>query len=362
MSALCLFLLLAQAAPATTPFGQTAQKARELRGAARTPEAIEQYRQALNLNPDWEEGWWDLGTLLYSTDDSQGAVAAFDRVLAKHPENGGAWAFKGLSHFDARQFEPALKALGNARRFGTGDNRELGILTRYTFGILLIRSSRFDEARRELTALVGMVPPDQLEPALGLSALLIASLPGEIPGDKLEPILLAGRALSHAAAGQRDQADALYRSLIERFGKNPNVHYAYGIFLLRDRPDDAVRAFTEELRVQESHVASLLQLANEYLRRGEQEKALPPARSAAAIGPEWYVSRQVYGRVLLEINDVQNAIRELEAATQLGPDDPDNSFHLARAYARAGRTKEAAAQRESFTRLRKSRFTEPAGR
>ncbi|MGH8637462.1 MAG: hypothetical protein ACREUZ_10055 [Burkholderiales bacterium] len=49
------------------------------RVANRLNEAAPLYYKALELRPDWKEGWWALGTILYEQ-DSHGAASASARV------------------------------------------------------------------------------------------------------------------------------------------------------------------------------------------------------------------------------------------------------------------------------------------
>jgi Flp pilus assembly protein TadD len=55
--------------------------------------------------------------------------------------------------------------------------------------------------------------------------------------------------------------------------------------------------------------------------------------------------------VRLEMNEVDQAIPELEQAVALAPGSPQTHFILAKAYARAGRTVDAERERSEFTRL-----------
>jgi cytochrome c-type biogenesis protein CcmH/NrfG len=67
-----------------------------------------------------------------SSDQYGDAIDAFRSVLRRHPKNGVAWAFTGLSEFEEKRVDDALEALEKARAYGVGDNAELIALTRYT--------------------------------------------------------------------------------------------------------------------------------------------------------------------------------------------------------------------------------------
>jgi len=89
----------------------------------------------------------------------------------------------------------------------------------------------------------------------------------------------------------------------------------------------------------------------EYLSRGEYDTALTLANEAAELGPDWYLTHQMLGRVLLQLDDAPNAIKELEKAVQLRPDDPFSHFQLGRAYRAGGKPEQAAKEQAEFLRL-----------
>jgi predicted Zn-dependent protease len=102
-------------------------------------------------------------------------------------------------------------------------------------------------------------------------------------------------------------------------------------------------------------------MAFEYLKRNEYETALPLAEKAAQLAPNLYPARNALGRLLLELGQVERAVRELEEGARLAPSVPEMHYALARAYTRAGRRQDAARARETFQRLEKLRSAQPEG-
>ncbi len=242
-----------------------------------------------------------------------------------------------------------LTAIGQI--VGTDINR-IAAVVRYHSAILMTRMEQFESAYE---ALQQFVYQDNTSPmvveALGLSILRMRYLPSEYPPSKRELVMLAGRAAYETAARRAESADRLYQELVSRYPDEATVHYAYGAFLMGSKPDLAVRQFQQELKKNPDHVPSLLQIAMEYLRQGKYQEALPLAERAHRLMPNFYTSRKVLGRVLLETGQVERAVQELEAGVQLKPEDPEMHFALSRAYARAGRKAEAERARGEFLRL-----------
>jgi predicted Zn-dependent protease len=105
----------------------------------------------------------------------------------------------------------------------------------------------------------------------------------------------------------------------------------------------------------------MLQIAFEYIKRGEFASGLPYAEKAVQIAPSLFPGRNALGRILLETGEVARAVKELEIGVKLAPDSPEMHFALARAYARAGRKEDAARERAIFTRLDQAMRTQREG-
>ena len=97
---------------------------------------------------------------------------------------------------------------------------------------------------------------------------------------------------------------------------------------------------------------AVLQIAFEYLKRGDAPAALPYARQGVKIDPQSFVAHNALGRALVESGDLQNGIKELEISKQQAPDSPQTRIALASAYAKAGRTGDAARERAEFLKLK----------
>jgi tetratricopeptide (TPR) repeat protein len=147
--------------------------------------------------------------------------------------------------------------------------------------MLLNSASRFDEASRELKPLANQgYQESAVKVALGISSLLAPYLPADLPTSKRELAATAGQAAYSAAVRPKHDAIREYKQLIERFPSSANVHYAYGVFLRSEAPDEAITEFRPKLEISPSHVPARLQLASEYLRLSDFDAAVTVAREA----------------------------------------------------------------------------------
>jgi tetratricopeptide (TPR) repeat protein len=339
-------------APRAEPTFESLQKAAEqARAAGKLDEAVGFYQKALEKRPAWVEGRWALGTVLYSLERFQEARDAFRRVTAAKPEDASSWAFKGLCEFELKNYDRAVADLQQAQQRGL-PNKEIAHVASYHLGILLNRYEQF-EASLELLAQLTREGNESasIAEALGLSILRIPVLPAELPPQKREMVLMAGRATIHWAGARRTPARAGFEELVLRFPEEKNVHYAFGVFLHKEDPEAALAQWNRELAISPYHVEAMLQIALEKVLRAELQEALELAQKAVELAPRNAAGRNILGRVLLNMDDVPGAIEQLEVGVKIAPTSRQMRFEMAQAYARAGRTEDAAREREEFRKL-----------
>jgi tetratricopeptide (TPR) repeat protein len=333
-------------------FQNVVKQADEARLAERFEEAVKLYSEALKIKPKWPDGWWYIGAIFYQQDVYTDARDAFQNVVALEPDRGPAWAMLGLCLFQTGEYERAGVALQRGRSLGVNDNSELAGVVRYHTALVYIRFEYFENAFDVLSEFlrVGNDSPKVVE-AFGLTLLRMPCLPKEIPAAQREKILIAGQAGLNMAARRQDQARAAFDTLLAQYPNDPNIHYGFGVFMLSQDADVALREFKRELEISPNHYAAMTQMAFEYLKRDQYEDALPLAEKAVQLAPKLYAARNVLGRVLLELGQVDRSITQLEEGVKLAPSSPEMHFALARAYTRAGRKDDATRERETFKKL-----------
>ena len=345
----------ATAKPATADpagFAAIAKQASAARDANDLDTAVALYKRALALKPDWTEGWWGLGTACFDLDRYADANDAFRRVLAKDDSDGVTWVFKGLTSFKLKRYDEALSELTQARRRGVTASREISETARYHTALLLTRNEDYEQSLAVLSdfGLEGNDSPRIIE-ALGLATLRMPILPDDLPGTRRELVMMAGRAQFFFAARLLQASQNAFETLATRYPDTPNVHYAYGVMLAGEQPEQAIERFKRELKVSPTHVLAKIQIAFAYIKRSEFAEAKPWAEQAAQEAPTLFIAHNALGQALLATGDVEGAVRALENAVKLAPDSPAMHFALARAYRAANRGADADREQAEFTRL-----------
>jgi len=349
------------------PFEKVAAQAQAAMDADHIPEAIRLYGRAVKIQPNWPEGWWHLGTLLFDTGKFKGARDAFAQfTLVEHKQAGPGFAMLGLSEFQLKRYPQALAALERGIERGLGNNPTFLRNVLYRDGTLQsllghpeIAVVRLTSAANHVAAAHPEAPKDavfadvELLDALGIAALRMAKLPSDITDAEAPVIREAGHV--QALIALRDEptvANLELKEMLTRYPSQSGLHYFYGVFLLKEDPARALGEFQREIEISPNHAAAHIQLALELLRTADYEEGLKYATQGVALAPKDFVARVAYGRLLLEVGKTDRAIEELRVATRMAPRSPDAHFALSRALDRAGRKQEATRERAEFMRLR----------
>lgn len=335
-------------------FEEIAKKAETARESDETDEAIALYSDGVRLNPQWTEGWWYLGTLLYEGSRWADARNAFQKLTNVKPSAGIAWAMLGLCDYQLRDYDRSFEHLQRGRSLGLAANTQLTMVTQFHIALLLNRGGDHDSALQLLYILCRrQEKTPALVQALGIAGLALPYLPAEVPAAQEELIREEGEAHYLAGARKLDEAVKAIEALIARHPNTPNLHYTYGVFLLLSDSSRAIEEFRREIDISPAHLPARLQIAFEYIKRGEYDQAIPLAEQAVKLSPHSFAARNAYGRALLDTGHPKEAITHLEEGLRIAPDSPETWYALVRAYTRAGRKDDAERARAEFQRLEK---------
>lgn len=365
LAALAVHVSMARGAE-TDSFDKLAARAQMAMEANQVPQAILLYERATALRPSWSEGWWYVGTMCFDTDQLNKAREAFLHFVAvEHRQPGPGYGMLGLTEFKLNNYRDALASLERGRELGLGTNPALVQRALYEDGILQNLFGQPEIALVRLTLVANQIaaanpnmPEDSvlmnadLLDAFGLAALRIPKLPAAIDRDRASLIRRAGHAQALIALQDRAAAGAELKQLVAQYPSEPNMHYMYGVYLLKEDPPAAIKEFREEITVSPKSAAARIQLAFESLRVSDYKQGLIYADQAVALVPDNFAAHVVCGKLWLGLGNTSRALHELQTAVRLSPGSPDAHFALSRALTAAGRTREAAQQRAEFERLR----------
>jgi tetratricopeptide (TPR) repeat protein len=337
-----------------TPFGNLSRQAEEARNAKRLDEALNLYKKALALKPDWEDGWWNAGSIAYDLDNYTECASDFGRLAALKPDSAPAWTSEGLCEYHLRDYDAALKSLSRVQRTGFLEQQDLSRAAMLHLALVLAKRG---DPERAIVLLFRLSSIEQKTPeiivAAGIAGLQKNWIPPEVPESEQDKVFKLGDAM--ATVMQRDATGAMekFETAVRDYPKEPEIHYRFGAFLMEEDPERGIQELKKTLELEPAHIPARVALARIHLKRQDPQAALPYAQEAVRLGPGDFNTHVALGQVLLATQDTAGAARELELAVKLAPESPVAHYSLASAYAKMGRKEDAARERQEFERLRR---------
>ncbi|MGB8323574.1 MAG: tetratricopeptide repeat protein [Candidatus Acidiferrum sp.] len=210
-------------------FESLSRSATAARDADHPADAIPLYQRALQLRPDWVEGWWYLGALLYDADQVRDAIPAFRKVAALAPQAPDTENFLGLCEFEVADYDSAMQHLEKGHASASSqDDPQLARVVAYHLALLLNRATQFDRALAILSKDFAQgAPPSQVAFAFGLAQLHIPLLPSEVDASNDALIQNLGQLSALVSQGHPAQTLDSYANLIQQ---NPNIPYLHSAY------------------------------------------------------------------------------------------------------------------------------------
>lgn len=338
----------------TVNVDETVRLANSARQSGRLDQAAGIYLHAVQIRPDWQEGWRQLGTIDYMRSRYAEAIPALQQSVALDSKQPDTWTLLGLCEFQTKDYKNARIHLERGRALGFSGNAAAVRFSRYYLACLRSFDGDFDDA---LDLLIPETGPgalsEEIRSAMGIALLRIRALPDQIDSAKMAVIRSAGEAAELLSRSYYDKAFQIFDQMLHESPETPFLHYAYGDALASASQYDAAQTqLREETRLNPMSELAYIRLASIELLLHQPATSLQDSQKAVSIAPESAEARYVLGRALLESGNLPDAIRELETARRLAPGSSKVHFNLARAYAQADRSTEAEQERTEFERLK----------
>jgi tetratricopeptide (TPR) repeat protein len=137
------------------------------------------------------------------------------------------------------------------------------------------------------------------------------------------------------------EAAAVYRKILEKNPKLPNIHFRLGRVVLAQPETQAIteearKEFEQELAIDPTNASAEFWLGEISRRDGQWTEAIPHFTSALKLDPTLAEAMLALGMTFNSEGHFADAITPLESYTKIVPEDPAGHYQLAIAYARTG--------------------------
>ncbi len=351
-----LLLTRALCAAQETPagFDDLSARAAAARDQQHIPLAIQLYTQAEQLKPDWQEGWWYLGVLQYSSNQFSGAIDAFTHLLKLAPTAVPAMALRGLCEFETGAYDDALRDLEEAVAHGALNQPHNEEIIRFHLAQLLAHASRFQDSLEQYRFFAEHhVDAPDLTIGIGLAGMRIPTFPKDVAPQDRDLYQAVGSAGYIFLSGDNEKADSAFAELFVRFPSVANIHYFYGFLLFPHDPGLAIDQFRNELAVNPTNETANALLAFTLVIAGRFNEAIEPAQRAYANSPDTEISQLALGRSLAETGETKRGAELLKQVIASDPQNLEAHLGLMSIYSQSGNREEAERERKVCRDLQK---------
>jgi tetratricopeptide (TPR) repeat protein len=336
-----------------------AQKAYE---SNRPDEAAKLYSRAVQLRPDWVEGWWAIGMIGYERDRYPECRDALVRMVELDSSTAPGWSLLGLCEFRTKEYDAAFQHLKKAHMLvpPTEPGGPLHDMADYHLSMLLTQQGAFEVAQEILLKVARRVHSNaDMMFAAGLPSLRMPILPSAVTAEQHDVVAMAGKTFWDLATQEPEVAETDFKALVAKYPKFPNVHYFYGTYLAARHPEDCTAEFRKELKITPDSAPARVQLALRYTLEDKLTEAVKLAREAVALSPDSVGPQLALAKALRTQGDNSGALAAYQAAERLDPVTPAIRLYLVNVYRALGRIDDMRYENSEYERLKAAQSNWP---
>ena len=300
------------AAPQVLSDSAALAQARQLLDKGEVERGLEALKAIEARNPKLQGLAREFGVAYYREADYVQAAAYLEPVTAADPNDKEAVQLLGLSYFFLGKPKEAIPLLQRVQSWYPRANVDAA----YVLGVSYIQTMNYEQARQAFAGMYG-VPTDSAASHLFLARMLLRQ--------GFDPV----------AEQEAQKATAIDPKL-------PLAHYLLGeLYIFKSRIPEAIKELEAELALNPGHAPTYYRLADAYsrvMRWDDAERLLQRSLwlDATASGP--YI---LMAKVLLKKNEPTLAVRSLNRALSMDPNNYVGHYLLGQAYRGLGKTAEA---------------------
>jgi tetratricopeptide (TPR) repeat protein len=317
-------------------------------------QAVESFKAVTREQPQFAEGYFDLGLALEQQLDYPAAAAVLDKARHLKPTLRGANLFLGIAEYQIGAFPQAIEALQREVKLSPKDAK-----ARMWLGICQLDSGQITAAAASLDEAAILAPKDpDILYHRGRAHLLLSKQSYEqmfaIEPDSFRVHEVLGQA--DAEAGQTSNAIDQYKLAIERAPQYAGLHEELGdLYWTAGQTDAADLAYQQELENDPYSVTTYYKLGSLRVILGKPQSALPLLQKAVALDPGFENAYYYLGRAQVDTGQDAAGIANLQRVSTSKGDIGLNIlayYQLLRVYRRLHEDDQANAALAKFRALR----------
>lgn len=300
----------------TAPHAESADSpfapARLLLQQGRYDEALAQLQALAAQEPNLKGISHELGAAYYTKGDFIKAIESLKQAVQEDAQDNEAIQLLGLSYYLAGRPGDAIPYLAKVQTWYPRANVDAA----YMLGLCYLQTHDYNQARKAFAAMYD-VPPDSAASYLFTGRMLFRQ--------QFDPV-----------------AEEYGKKAVSLDPKLPLSHFLLGeLYLFKSRIPESITEFRQELAINPGHAPTYYKLADAYSRVqkfDDAERLLQRSiwLDATSTGP--FI---LMGKVLARKGETELAVRALQRALSMDPNNPMTHHLLGQAYRDLGRKDEA---------------------
>lgn len=356
-----LVALAGAAAQGPAPGAGERERALALEKEGKTAEAEAAWRIYVKSHPGSSEAYAQMGVLEARQEHYKEAIPLYRKALALNPKVAAVRLDLGLAYFKVGQLKeaiPEFEELLKTAPAGSAEAQRLTILTgmayyglaQYPKAIPYLKSATGSDASNlplRLTLAQSCLWSQQYKCVMDVYREIL-----DLNAESAEADMLAGEALDE----MKDDAGAIaqFRAAEAANPKVPGVHFGLGYLLWAQKHyPEAAPEFAAELANDPAHAQAMLYLGDCDMQLDKPGEARPLLEKAIALDATLWLGHLDLGILDADAGNNEAALREMELAAKLKPDEVNVHWRLGRLYRAMGRTEEARVELEKASKLNK---------
>ena len=299
----------------------------------RTNAALDEFKEAIRINPNFAEAHRNLGLLLGEQGQTNLALGEFQLAVQLNPSFASARYNLGCYLIKTGQMDEGIRQFKETAHFRPEDQESCQMLLD-----MLLANGQTNAAISQLQEVIKVIPSNpeihyrlgNLFSHNGQTEEAVAQFQETI---RLKPGLFEahnnlGNLLSKM--GQSDQAIIELKEAIRLKPDLADAHYNLGVlYMKKGMNDGAIDEFQTAIRLSPNLDTAHYYLGNVYMKGGQMDLASAQFQEAIRINPDHAFAHNKLGIALGSMGRVNEAIAEFQTAVRLKPDYAEANTNLA---------------------------------
>ncbi|MDO8721870.1 MAG: tetratricopeptide repeat protein [Syntrophales bacterium] len=318
-------------------------------------EAIVQYRNALEIEPDDLNALMELSKCYMNVKEYEKVIETSQKILRISSGEVSAFNNMALAYSALGQWEKAIANFKESLRLNP-DNP----LGRFKLGEAYEKTGRTSEAIEQYKLVLAKVPNAlPAMAAIAAAALKVGNHDEAIKWYKELTVrqprnasLWANLGLAYGGKGQWKEEVGNYRKSLSLNPGDPVVYFNLAVAYEKGNLiKEAAAAYQKVIALKPDDLDALQRLADMDMKAKRYEKAIEWYEKIVKVSPKKALIFANLGYAYGELHRHKESVENYEKAIKKGAKDPNLQYNLAYAYDQLGRTKEAIREYEKHSRV-----------